>query len=564
MRKAIPIIILLILAAVFTFVESSDREWISDDISYRFICEDDSIYMDASRMREIRTVADICESQAYHYIYMNGRLPVHFIVQFFDGITGKTLFALFNSAVMVLAIILCGRVGRGKSTKGVPHHWYDLDPWYYLIATLALFYLFPVQTDGRLWFSPAMGINYLWSSTIFMAFLYYFNRCERVSIWLMLLALLTGWSHEAFSIALSGGTFLYMIFRRRKINRGQIAMTFMLWVGTALIVFAPGTLYRASDPALSESLLVRAINTIKAWSEIKVLWILLLFIVVTAMTKGWHFLRLYFRENILIVFILVTGLLLSIYAHGVTRALTCVELTSLLLVLRLIGAWKFRIPGKRTSTGELSLLLYGLLLCLFAGYETTIIRCNMKTHREYLAMIERYRTSPDGATYITIPGDYGIASPYVNRYFNELFPSHFAATKFARLYRKSDYLEPLILQPTDYRNMIEKPDSFLTCTEPVEGTARAFKGTTFYFKKTAEAETKVAVPENKIYRVSACPDKMNSIMAPLYRLFYRYKTRNHKEPQLLESETIVTRAGHYDIIRNSMKIPCRIDTLINE
>lgn len=470
-------IILLIIVAVFTFVFSTDCEWVGDDISYQFICEDDSVNMVTDRMRPVETMGDVVESQIYHYFYMNGRTPVQSIVQTFVGVTGKTVYGLINSVAMVLFIFMASAVASRS-----PLRLSTLSPWWTTCTAIGVMLMFPLQEEGPLWYPVAMSINYLWTSLIFTAFIYFFFRCRKLSVWLTILAFFSGWEHEAFALALSGGTFFYWILKRREVSRGQIAMIIALWVGTALVVFAPGTIARATDGQSTGGNFKEFImGAVTCFTGIKLLWIFLLALIATAIAKGRRFLRLFASENLLMVLIFGTSLLFSLYAHTTPRALACVELMSFLLTVRLVIAIWPHIPADMLSVPGWQSVLLGAVLCLFAGFNVMTARGNMATHREYLAMVDRYNNSPDGVSYMHFHDDEGIVGPFINHYRTVVLPSDYWATKFARLNRQADRLTPVVLPEKEYHYMIERPDSFFRAQQPVPGTARLYEGSEFFF-----------------------------------------------------------------------------------
>ena len=61
------------------------------------------------------------------------------------------------------------------------------------------------------------------------------------------IGLMCGSSQEGFTIPLSASVFICSIFNYKKLNRGSFCLIIGLWLGTALVVFAPGTLKRGNS-----------------------------------------------------------------------------------------------------------------------------------------------------------------------------------------------------------------------------------------------------------------------------------------------------------------------------
>lgn len=64
---------------------------------------------------------------------------------------------------------------------------------------------------------------------------------------LLLIGVFTGNMQEAITIGFTGGLFFYLLFNRRHVNRGSLALFLGLALGVAGIVFSPGTWHRVGD-----------------------------------------------------------------------------------------------------------------------------------------------------------------------------------------------------------------------------------------------------------------------------------------------------------------------------
>ena len=73
-----------------------------DDFVYKFMFEGGAVDYD----HPIGSIGDIVASQVDHYTSVNGRSIVHFLVQLFTGLLGKTVFNLGDFMILSGAALL--------------------------------------------------------------------------------------------------------------------------------------------------------------------------------------------------------------------------------------------------------------------------------------------------------------------------------------------------------------------------------------------------------------------------------------------------------------------------
>lgn len=200
-----------------------------DDYKYAFN------YSDGSR---ITNIFDVIESQFVHYKVMNGRFIPHFLEQIFAGITGKWLFNIINSFILIWFIeLITNRLKCYSNTK---------EKNYFRILTfLASLFLFSYPGQTIYWMAGAL--NYLWPMTFALYLLTVFEEKQKYNtILLFTISLISAWFQEAISIVFCISLILLMINDKnvRSINNIIIILGYIL--GTSLIVFSPGTLTRLS------------------------------------------------------------------------------------------------------------------------------------------------------------------------------------------------------------------------------------------------------------------------------------------------------------------------------
>lgn len=200
-----------------------------DDYKYAFN------YSDGSR---ITNIFDVIESQFVHYKVMNGRFIPHFLEQIFAGITGKWLFNIINSFILIWFIELI--TNRLKCYSNIKEKNY-----FRILTFLASLFLFSYPGQTIYWMAGAL--NYLWPMTFALYLLTIFEEKQKYNtILLFTISLISAWFQEAISIVLCISLILLMINDKnvRSINNIIIILGYIL--GTSLIVFSPGTLTRLS------------------------------------------------------------------------------------------------------------------------------------------------------------------------------------------------------------------------------------------------------------------------------------------------------------------------------
>ncbi len=92
----------LIISAVLVFIHTAHREWIGDDLCYRFMLDENDLgSVETSRQPESFT--DVWDSQIYHYCHENGRLPLHLVIRHFRAFSAKPLLPRSNAVVLLFS-----------------------------------------------------------------------------------------------------------------------------------------------------------------------------------------------------------------------------------------------------------------------------------------------------------------------------------------------------------------------------------------------------------------------------------------------------------------------------
>jgi len=151
-------IVTYIFIFIIVFLINYYTPFNGDDYKYAFN------YSDGSR---ITNIFDVIESQFVHYKVMNGRFIPHLLEQIFAGITGKWLFNIINSFILIWFIeLVTNRLKCYSNTK---------EKNYFRILTfLASLFLFSYPGQTIYWMAGAL--NYLWPMTFTLYLLTVFEK----------------------------------------------------------------------------------------------------------------------------------------------------------------------------------------------------------------------------------------------------------------------------------------------------------------------------------------------------------------------------------------------------
>jgi hypothetical protein len=236
-RNDIIYVVLLVVVAVLMFVLNTNTPFLHDDFAYHFYYDKHSEMVRPTSI-PIISFWEIIPSMWHHYCCVNGRFTSHIILQVFCSLIGKGwLFNLCNTLMFVWLLHLLVRLS--SRSLSVP----TLSA---VICAMCLFLPYPGQTV--LWMTGS--INYLWTATLSLAILYYIEHNEEpaTSMWKCALAIFigifVGWMQESITIGVSGALFFWFMKNRSKFRGTNFALTLGFWMGTALILFSPGTFNR--------------------------------------------------------------------------------------------------------------------------------------------------------------------------------------------------------------------------------------------------------------------------------------------------------------------------------
>jgi len=378
-------LLLLMGGAVYLICSCNPLRW--DDLMYEYMWYDYrpvGLLHPINLENRIDNITEAFVSQCNHYVVMNGRFIVHFITQCFCGFVGKDVFNVCNAIVYVFFLFMGVRFVDAKINHQV-----------FFVLT-GLWFLPPIQWIFS--FDVVFPINYLWTTTACLFFLFLFHNASihtNQSLWLNLLFLLYGVFcgnfHEGFTLLISGSLFFYVLFHFRELNNSQWCLIVGMWIGTLTVLLSPGIWGRATGvSAVSfEELLSRKLD-ILIYS--KRFYLFLLLLGVSYWVLGKRRMKSFLRNNQLECMIVFLGFIfLFMLPYYSQRMGFPMEIFSVLLTLKLC----LLLPVKKLFTRFTSLCLSFILL----AHVTMTVYYAKEVGNEYNSMLNEYKKSSEGLAF---------------------------------------------------------------------------------------------------------------------------------------------------------------------
>ena len=178
----------------------------------------------------------LLESQYAHYMTWSGRFVCQSTVQFFCGLTERPAFEICNAAVWVVFLLASFRLGGIRLCE--PDR---------VLAVASVFFLILATLP----FDPPFLINYLWMGTVIVLWLNLFSRAGKrsgiVLAAVFLFSVISGNTQEAFSVPLSGALAVWILLKRCRLSGEEWALSTGFFLGTLLLIAAPGNYVRLGE-----------------------------------------------------------------------------------------------------------------------------------------------------------------------------------------------------------------------------------------------------------------------------------------------------------------------------
>lgn len=403
------ILLSIIIPAVCVGFRCYLREPVSDDLLYRFILDEHPLG-DNDYSQKVMDLGDAIASQRVQYFYSNGRFIVHVFAQMFTGPWGTKAFSIFTGILMGCVISLFGLYCFPRRVRTNPLLW----------IAVAITFLYLFQSNARIWYSVVGSLNYLYPISLMLVLLLLWRRLNNTSnktgvlgyCGLVILGFVSGWSMECYSLPLAGGTFIILIkeiLKRKKISSQTWVLVVSFWLGTAILVFAPGNFVRlGTRPGLIHSVL----NGLKLLGGTYLFWMAVIGMSVLWLLDKNRF-KVFCQTNSLVIVTLVVAVLFGLVANTLPQSFNGISLYSAILFFRLADF----LPDGYLKKWKLSSCISALLLVFFSIHQIRIINAN-----DYLRQINHnfvlaYLNSPDGSVTIPevqVPTD---VKPFISNWF---------------------------------------------------------------------------------------------------------------------------------------------------
>lgn len=328
--------LIISVIAIVSYAQTAESYWTNDSMRYAYVFPAGDFH-DSFRTREINSFGDIVESQINHYQGINGRTPVHIVVQIFCGlIKSRIPFYCANALIWSLLTWLFVRSCRID--------WRER--WSLPLAFLLLQLAIPVEHD------PSNQINYVWVAAFLL--LWWRKSSDIQLVPLALLSFLAGWTNEAFGFSIAGAFVIFACQHRFRLTRRQWVMAVCFTLGLLPILLSPAGYGRLQgiQPTLGYRLMGSLLQ----------LWMLLIWLPTFIRLKrkeGISVKEYYTRNAFVINLIGIDFLLMLGVGHSFSHVAVPLKIAMAYLTLRCMATVDFRGPLKWAIAG-LSLLLMSI------------------------------------------------------------------------------------------------------------------------------------------------------------------------------------------------------------
>lgn len=306
--------------------------FIADDYAYRFFYDEN-----IGELSVVNSLMDAIKFQAHDYMTHNGRFIVHTLTAYFCGKLGVEWFRIINSFIFVFLVYGVQSLIRSEFGKR------SVDK--YIIAFILFMFL---PCPGMILFgSIAMCINYLWTACAITYFIILFKSVMNksnignsniVNVAYLLIALLIGSLQESFSLGISAALFFYYCFNLKKLSGAVLWMVIGFWLGTLIVTFAPGNFVRLGQVNNVEGGFSIS-KVISHFSEVifnAKLFVILCFLILVLFIKNRVEFVKFITDNVLYFLTILFCVLVSLVIFSGERQVTCIELFSLILIIKLL------------------------------------------------------------------------------------------------------------------------------------------------------------------------------------------------------------------------------------
>lgn len=379
---------------------------IFDDLTYKYILGYGPL--DPYEYQPVQSVSDAITSQSRQYFCANGRTILHVLVQMFAGPWGRFAFNIVNTVMFVFAVWLMGYVSLEKKTR--------LNPLLWILIVCFFLYLFP--GGSRFWYLIVGCFNYLYPLILSLVFFIIYERVvteKNINKLLLLsgvvISFLSGWSMECYALPISGATFVLMIVMM-KVKSWKWSILYMnipLWIGTSILVFAPGNFARAKAFYFVTTL----ISGVKYLLITIPFWLALICLTVIVLRNKGSF-TYFFIKNKLYLLCFLFSVSFGLVANTQVQSFYGVAFFSGLIFFKALSSL---LPQYKNSK---NMSIIGL--CLLIGvviHQIQIIKVASELKSTHIEFIDNYVASDTGVMEVPTYSKPLLCAPFINSWFDD-------------------------------------------------------------------------------------------------------------------------------------------------
>lgn len=359
------IILLLAFTAVVLLIRAQHHEYVADEVSYHYkFTEEHHNIMDYYLNPRIATLGDVIDSQITHYKYINGRTLIHIVEQAFSGVYNTDLFKAINIILFVILtyslMLLCVPSRNRKNIM------------LWLINVLVLMYLFP--ETYQVWTSINITPNYLYPTLLYTVIFILWQRIRSGKDinrrWLPIIAIgafIAGWSHEGFSVPVSGAMVVYYLCNFKQLRGSILWVVIPVWIGSLLVIGSPGLLHRAvvfQDITMKE----RIVGFFIFMRGLQVVRLYVVVMCIYAIIKPRKAIRRMYNDRIYL-YILFFATIVVFIAHTGFRSMMIGDLVCFIMLFKWIAAGVIWEHNTRNQC-----VIASLISILYVSHQILIVR----------------------------------------------------------------------------------------------------------------------------------------------------------------------------------------------
>lgn len=323
-KYTLSILFLLLIAISATAWMCSGIEW-NDDLQYMRM-PGEGIRFWYSEGPLITSFSDACAAVPYHFTVGSSRLPnlIQVFFNVFPSLLVDLLHGVMIAVFMMMVVISVGGKMALRSLGIVG------------VTTLAVWVLLP-------WYDHMLAsvylLNYVWVSVISLLFIRLFKSDDLLpKRWKSLqwvVALIVGLSHEGFALPIIAGAILEIIVNKHE-RRRRLILTALVALSATAMFLTPGMLMRLQSQVEPQTWDSKIKSLVDSLYQIIPLYIQLIVTLFTLWRRGVKTVLHFYRENLIYIGIILAGYVIAISSGQVQRGLWFVELSSIILTLKIL------------------------------------------------------------------------------------------------------------------------------------------------------------------------------------------------------------------------------------